>query len=290
MANAIELAKSYVPKLDEVYKLAALTSVLDSDGAELKEGANAGEFIIPKMSMDGLGAYDRNNGYAQGSVTMENETVKANFDRGRKFVVDVADDLETAGLAFGKLSAEFIRTMVVPEVDAFRFAAYCSADGATKKEETLADGPAVIKAISAACAAMDDAEVPSTDRYLFITPALLQAVKDMDTTKSREVLADFSGIVKVPQGRFYTAIKQLSGKDSESKGGYAKATGAADLNFMVIHKGALIQYTKHAAPKIITPEYNNDSDGYIFVYRLLSLADVYENKVAGVYASHKPVA
>ena len=41
MANAIELAKSYVPKLDEVYKLAALTSVLDSDGAELKEGANA---------------------------------------------------------------------------------------------------------------------------------------------------------------------------------------------------------------------------------------------------------
>ena len=32
MANAIELAKSYVPKLDEVYKLAALTSVLDSDG------------------------------------------------------------------------------------------------------------------------------------------------------------------------------------------------------------------------------------------------------------------
>ena len=102
MANAIELAKSYVPKLDEVYKLAALTSVLDSDGAELKEGANAGEFIIPKMSMDGLGAYDRNNGYAQGSVTMENETVKANFDRGRKFVVDVADDLETAGLAFGR--------------------------------------------------------------------------------------------------------------------------------------------------------------------------------------------
>ena len=66
MANAIELAKSYVPKLDEVYKLAALTSVLDSDGAELKEGANAGEFIIPKMSMDGLGAYDRNNGYAPG--------------------------------------------------------------------------------------------------------------------------------------------------------------------------------------------------------------------------------
>ena len=113
---------------------------------------------------------------------------------------------------------------------------------------------------------MDDAEVPSTDRYLFITPALLQAVKDMDTTKSREVLSDFAGIVKVPQGRFYTGIKQLSGKDSESKGGYTKATGAADLNFMVIHKGALIQYTKHVAPKIITPEYNNDSDGYIFGY------------------------
>ena len=33
-------------------------------------------------------------------LTLTNETVKCNFDRGRRFTVDTMDDLETAGLAF----------------------------------------------------------------------------------------------------------------------------------------------------------------------------------------------
>ena len=125
MSNTIELAKSFVPKLDECYRLASLTSVLDGAPELAKQGANANELIIPMMSMDGLADYSRNGGYVQGGVTMTNETVKCNFDRGRRFDVDVMDDLETAGLAFGRLSAQFIRDKVVPELDAFRFASYC---------------------------------------------------------------------------------------------------------------------------------------------------------------------
>ena len=138
MANAIELAKSYVPKLDEVYKLASLTAMLDGASDLARQGANANELIIPMMTMDGLADYSRNSGYVQGDVTLTNETVKCNFDRGRRFTVDTMDDLETAGLAFGRLSAEFIRTKVVPELDAFRFAAYCGKTGVTKVEGALA--------------------------------------------------------------------------------------------------------------------------------------------------------
>ena len=291
MANQIALFKACVPILDEVYKEASKTAMLDGAPDLARAGANANELIIPKLDMQGLGDYNRNSGYVDGDVTLTNQTVTCNFDRGRMFTVDAMDDMESAGLAFGRLAGEFIRTKVAPEVDAFRFACYAAAPGiSTTTGATLSDGAGVVAALRAAATKMDEDEVPMEGRLLFITPTLLGLVQDMDTTKSREVLSDFAGIVKVPQGRFYTAIKQLSGKDSESKGGYTKATGAADLNFMVIHKGALIQYTKHAAPKIITPEYNNDSDGYIFGYRLLSLADVYENKVAGVYASHKLVA
>ena len=52
MANAIELAKSYVPKLDEVYKLASLTAMLDGASDLARQGANANELIIPMMTMD----------------------------------------------------------------------------------------------------------------------------------------------------------------------------------------------------------------------------------------------
>ncbi len=40
---------------------------------------------IPKMSVQGLGDYDRDNGYQQGGVTLEYETRRMTQDRGRKF-------------------------------------------------------------------------------------------------------------------------------------------------------------------------------------------------------------
>ena len=286
MANAIELAKSYVPKLDEVYKLASLTAMLDGASDLARQGANANELIIPMMTMDGLADYSRNSGYVQGDVTLTNETVKCNFDRGRRFTVDTMDDLETAGLAFGRLSAEFIRTKVVPELDAFRFAAYCGKTGVTKVEGALADGSAVLQALRAASTALDEAEVPLTERYLFITPSLHGMVQDLDTTKSREVLNNFAKITDVPQTRFYTAIKQLSGKTGEEAGGYTKAAGAANINFAIVQKDALIQYTKHAAPKIIAPENNPDADAYVFGYRMVGIAKAYKNMLSGMYFSH----
>lgn len=120
MPNAITLAKQFVPILDEIYKVASLTSKLDGNPDLVRAGANANELIIPKLSMQGLGAYSRNSGYVNGDVTLTNETVACNFDRGRMFNVDAMDNLETAGIAFGRLAGEFIRTKVVPELDAFR--------------------------------------------------------------------------------------------------------------------------------------------------------------------------
>lgn len=298
MANSIAKFKKYVPLLDEVYKNSALTSILDSDDSLAKAGANANEIIIPKIDMDALGDYDRNSGYTNGDVTMTNETVKFNYERGRMFTVDAMDDEETAGLAYGRLASEFIRTKVAPEGDAFRFATYAGVSGISKvaTPATLSTGADVISALRAATNKMDEDEVPYENRILFITPTLKGLIDDLDTTKSKEVLARFSQIVLVPQTRFYTAIDMLDGKTSgETKGGYKRHakgsdtgdTNGADINFMVIHKGAVMQYNKHIAPKVITPEANQTSDGWKFGYRKYGLADVYENKVAGIYLHHK---
>lgn len=291
MANAITLAQQFVPILDEIYKNASLTSKLDGNPDLVRAGANANELIIPKLSMQGLGDYSRNSGYVAGDVTLTNETVACNFDRGRMFTVDYMDNLETAGIAFGQLAGEFIRTKVVPEEDAFRFATYAGITGISKVAAgaTLADGAAVVAALRAATTKMDEDEVPTEDRHLFITPTLHGLVQDMDTTKSREVLARFATITDVPQTRFYTAITQYDGSTSgEEAGGYIKdATNGKDINFMIIHKPAVIQFPKHVAPKIITPDVNQSSDGYKFGYRQVAIADVYENKVSGIYLHHK---
>lgn len=291
MANAITLAKIFIPILDKIYKNASLTSVLDGNPELVRQGASYNEMIIPKIAMQGLADYSRNGGYVNGDVTLTNETVKCNFDRGRMFQVDSMDNLETAGIAFGQLAGEFLRTKVVPELDAFRFASYAGTTGISKISAgaSLTTGEAAIAAIRVGNSKMDEDEVDPNNRYLFITPTLLGLIQDMETTKSKEVLQNFAGIRKVPQSRFYTAIGQYDGSTSgEEAGGYVKdSTSGCDINFMIIEKSAVIQFEKHVAPKIITPDQNQNADAYKFGYRNVGIADVYDNKVAGIYLHHK---
>ena len=290
MANSIQLAKVYTNLLDEVYRQSALTAVLESDASLARQGANANEIIIPKLSMDGLADYSRNSGYVNGDVTLNWETVQFNYERGRMFSVDNMDNEETQNIAFGRLAGEFIRTKVVPELDAFRFATYAATTGAGTATGALATGAEVIAALRTATSAMDEAEVPMEDRHLFITPTLMGLVEDMDTTKSKEVLARFASITKVPQTRFYSAIELLDGKTvGEEKGGYKKADGGVELNFEIIHKPATLQFTKHAVPKVISPELNQDADAWKYGYRNYGLCDTYENKTAGIYVHKKSV-
>lgn len=287
MPNNIELFKQYVPLLDEVYKLASLTSVLDGAAELARAGANANELIIPKMDMSGLADYSRNSGYVDGEVTLTNESVKCNFDRGRMFTIDTLDNAETAGIAYGRLASEFIRTKVVPELDAFRLAKYASVEGIGTASGDLTTGANVITALRAAKNEMSEAEVPENERYLFITPTLYGMIQDLDSNKSKAAVEGFAGIIQVPQSRFYTAILQRTGAGDQAAGGYTKAEGAKDINFMIVHKPAVIQFQKHVAPKVITPDANQSSDGWKFGYRNVGIADAYENKVAGIYAHTK---
>ncbi len=280
MANNIQAAKKYLPVLDEIYKVNSLTAVLDGNPELAREGANAGELLIAKLSMQGLADYNRNTGYVDGDVTLEWETIKADYDRGRMFSVDNVDNQDSADVAFGQLANEFIRTKVAPELDATRFAKYAQTSGVGKTSGALDDGAKVIAAIRKAVTTMDEAEVPAEGRILFITPTLKGLVDDLDTNKSREVLKKFAEIKEVPQSRFYTQITLTP----NAAGGYTKtATTGKEINFMIVHPTATVQFPKHIAPKVVTPEQNQNADAYKFGYRIVGIAKVKENKVSGIY-------
>ena len=133
-------------------------------------------------------------------------------------------------------------------------------------------------------ATMDDDEVPSEGRILYITPTLKRAIENLNTTESREVFDDISKVIKVPKGRFFTKITQKDGKsEGQTSGGFAKAEDGVNINFMLVHPSAVIQANKLVKPKILAPEVNPDSDGWIYGYRLVSIAKAYQNKVAGIY-------
>ena len=199
------------------------------------------------------------------------------------------DNQESMNLAFTRAGAELQRTRVAPEADAFTFATICGFEGITLREEAFANAVDFLSALIEAKNKMDEDEVPEEGRILYTTPTLLNGVMALDTTKSREILSAFTVKKKVPQSRFYTAIDLLDGKSpSEEAGHYKKAAGAKDVNFMIIHRPAIIKFDKHVASDVIPASLNADADGDILKYRKYGLVDYYKNKAAGFYVSHKP--
>lgn len=288
MPNTIALAKNYINNLDEVYRLVSVTSDLTSDPTMSKAGANANEIVYPQISVSGLGDYDRNSGYTTGAVDLKWKTATFNYDRGTRISVDVMDNEESRNLAFGMAGATLMREKAAPEADAFAFATLAALDGISKATGTIADASQFLDALLTAWSKMDEDEVPQEQRILYATATLLNSVMALDTTKSREILGKFAVKKAVPQARFYTAIEMLDGKSSgEELGHYKKATSAADINFMIIHKPAVIKFDKHIASNIIPAETNPDADADIIKYRKYGLVEAYANKRAGIYLNSK---
>lgn len=289
MPNNIVLAKGYIDLLDEVYRAASVTADLTSDPGLIRQGANVNEIIYPQIDVSGLGDYSRNSGYTDGTVNVQWKTAVFNYDRGTKISVDTMDNQETFDIAFGAVGAELQRTKVAPEADAFTFATLAGIEGISIGDAaTFTSAVEFLEALLEAKNKMDEDEVPEEGRILYATPTLLNGVMALDTTKSREVLNAFSVRKKVPQSRFYTAIDLLDGKtEGEELGHYKKADAGKDINFMIVHKPAVLKWDKHTVSSIIQPDNNPTSDAYISKYRKYGIVDVYKNKVAGIYLSHK---
>lgn len=221
MANSIAAVKNYTTILDEVYQRAAVSRCLNSPRRMVRAGRNAKEIMIPKIEVSGLGNYTRNVGYKTGSITYEYETKTFNYDRGIRLLADVMD-VEEAGVldCFVEAGSELQRTQVAPEADAFTFAQIAGHAGVTTSEDDLSDADAadVLAELRAVTNLMDEAQVTTGSRYLFITPTLKGALDDFslaNPTRSNRVLERFSRVVEVPQVRFCSRIDLFSGDEEQ---------------------------------------------------------------------------
>ena len=229
MANKIASAKNYTTILDAVYQREAVSSVLNSPARLSRAGRNAKEIMIPKISVTGLGDYTRNVGYKTGSIDFSYETKAFGYDRGIKLLADVMD-VEEAGVmdCFVQAGAELQRTQVAPEADAYTFAQIAGHAGVAEDNDDFADAEAgdVLARLREVTSEMDEAQVSTGSRVLFITPTLKGVLDDYslaNPARSNRVLERFCRVVEVPQVRFWTHIDLLAGDGDRF--GYARAVG-----------------------------------------------------------------
>ncbi len=291
MANSIHLAQNYLPILDEVYKASAKTSILDANGVQF---VNANTVKLFKMSMDGLGNYNRSTGFVTGDVEGRWETFTLTQDRGRAFVIDAMDNEETIGQAFGNLAGEFIRTKVVPEIDAYTFSKLAGASGIGGANGDITVGTTdIAPLIENATEAMDKEEVPDSGRIIFMNETCYNALKQkIDRQLSTESgvstnVETYNGmrVIRVPSARFNTLITVQDGTTSgqESGGFVVPASTSYKINFLMVHPSAVIKVTKHVMPRIFSPREYQQADAWKFDYRIYHDTFVQENKVKGIY-------
>lgn len=291
IANSIGLASEYLPLLDEVYKAESKTAILDTAQDMVRWSDEYHTFYLFETDMVGLGDYSRNDGFVRGDVTAQWRAYAPQWDRGRQFLIDRLDSSESMGMAFGTLSGEFMRTKVVPETDAVRFATYATnAASAMKTTETISSGAAAVAAIDLGTEKLDDAEVPYEGRILFVNPTMYRYLKSGITryTMNGENGIDYNvemydsmRVITVPSGRFNTAVTLGQPTAHDGAGGYT-ATGST-INFMIIHPAAIMQAVKLANPRIFSPDVTQEAQAWMYDFRQYHGAWVKHQKTNGIY-------
>ena len=295
MANNLGgAAKKFTARLDKIIEAEAKTSFLNMNSDLVGELKGNGEVEIAKIAMDGLGDYDRAVGFPAGSVTLDWETVKLNYERAREFEVDVMDDEERELVVSANLMAEFARAKVVPEVDAIRFSKLTEKAG-VKKAETFADADAALDAVLLAEEALQDAGAQLSTCKLCLTSHMKTLLRKAQPWRIGQGEApngnfdtfDEMQLIVVPGNRFFTAIDLLDGKTTgEEAGGYKQAAAGVPINFMAIHPSAAAVLNKREKLRYFSPDVNQDKEAHKWQYRLFHDVFVYENKAGLIYSSY----
>lgn len=306
--NTLATATLFQNTLDKVAIKEAVTGWMDANAGQVIYRGGA-EVKIPKMSVQGMGDYNRDTGYQQGGVTLEYETRKMTQDRGRKFQLDPMDIDEnnfvsTAAAVMG----EFQRTFVIPEIDAYRISKIATNTIAANKSGMIEYGYTPGAANTSALRKLK--EGIKAIRDLYNGPLVIHATSDMIMELELELAGKISvvtfskggidtqvpsidgvPIVSTPSNRMYTAITLYDGKTSgQTAGGYVKGTSAKNINFFICPRTTPIAITKQDVMRIFDPMINQDLNAWHLDYRRFHDIWVLDNKLDSIYLNIKDAA
>ena len=273
--NTLATATLFQQTLDQVVVQEALTGWMEANAGQVLYNGGA-EVKIPKIALQGLGKYDRNNGYNQGSITLSYETKTMTQDRGRKFQLDAMDVNETNFVATAAtVMGEFQRVHVVPEIDAYRLSKLITAAITLDTNVTYSYTPAeatilkeVKKGISKIRNAGYNGELVihmTADALLELETALAGKITDVTFSQggidTRVPSVDKCPIIPTPQNRMYSAITLYDGKTvGQEAGGYVKGTDALEANFIIVPRNVPIAISKQDVMRIFDPMTNQDAN------------------------------
>lgn len=297
-ANVLTYAEIWQAALDQQMLEVATTAWMEANASQVRY--NGGSKVqIPKMSLEGLGKYNRATGFPDGAATLEWEERSLSMDRGKEFNLDAMDYDETGFVAAAPtILSEFQRTKVVPEVDAYRYSkifslanvglrtgAYTPAVGTVYSQiksdikaiqNVIGEGDELVIAISYDAA---DALDKSTefDRAVQLMEFSMGGI----STKVRSI--DGIPLIRVPSARFQTAYT------FSATNGYSSSAVAMNINWIIAARSAIVAIVKTDKVRVFEPDTNQEMDAWKIQYRKYHDLWIMDNKLAAIYVSYTSI-
>ena len=304
MPNNITLASKMTTELDKLFVQSAVTGFM-TDNAMRAKFVGAHTVLVPEMALGGLDTYKRSTGFAEGAINVSNTSYTLSQDRGRSFMLDAQDEDESgvANLA-GQVLGEFVRTRVVPEVDAYCLSklagvAKVKSHAIGIGESAFADLRSLISKVRDAVG-HDEALVAflNSERYdeLMAAPEIARYIR-IDDFKKGEIntqirYIDNVAILPVPSSRMKTKYDFLDSSNTETVNGFSEfadgfkpAGDAENIGMLVLPKKVPMLIRKTEKLRTFTPDQNQKADAYKFDYRLYYDLLVKKSGEDAIYAS-----
>ena len=306
--NTLEFNTKLAGELDKVCMQKAVTGFF-ADNALRAKFVGAKTVKIPGIELSGLGDYDRDTGFITGSITISDEPYTLTQDRARSFQIDNEDRDETgiANLA-GEVMGEFVRTKVVPEVDAYCLSKLAGL--AVNKGQTISvpEGGtlsnSVIKMFQEGVLSVQNVVgFDAEDLVCFVNPTVWAAMQNTTELVRQMTVSDFSkgeittkvksingiSILPVSDARMKSAYTYYDGKTNEGEtdqtvGGFVPDANAKSVGMLVLPKSAAHLVRKTEKIRTFTPDVNQKADAYKFDYRLYYDMFVKKSKETAIYA------
>ena len=297
--NTMQYASVFMTELDKQLVEKSTTGWMEDNAKQVQYNGGA-EVKIPKMTMSGLGDYDRNSGFAQGAVAVTYETRTLTQDRGRTFQLDAMDVDETNFAATaGAVMREFQSTKVIPEIDAYRYSKiYELAEAAGKTSTYTPAVDSIFETLMNDITAVRDAAGECTEIVIAMSAkvaGMLDLAKGGTNVlqsgffaqgKAEIKVKEIDGcpIIRVPSARFKTGYTFMDGVEN-AEGGFAAAEGAKDINWIVMVKQAPVAISKTDVTRIFDPMTNQNANAWKIDYRKYHDLWIMDNGMEGIMVS-----
>ena len=281
-------AEQFLPMLAQKYEKELCSDALTKSNPQVTF-INAQTIKLPRLTISGYKDHTRTAGFNAGTLANDWEAKKLEHDRDIEFFVDPMDIDETnLALSVANIQNTFEAEQAIPEKDSYRFSKlYSEVDTFGGRIDTTAiTAENILEVFDNEMSLMDEAGVPEEGRILYVTPTVKKLIKEAEglqrminvgaaSAVNRNVHSLDDVVIKmVPAARMKTAYDFTEG--------CVPASGAKQINFILVHPSCVVCRDKYSYIKLFTPGTDSRTgDGYLYQNRCYGDLFLLEKKVSG---------